>query len=87
MTNGIENYKYYLVSLADKGITRNLEFDNRLVVGMHPTDWLVASGHHEQYVLVNCWEITEGTFTSFSHGMQNAAWDEFYQLTGEEDDS
>ena len=80
----MKNYSYYLVTLGDKGIQRNPEFTNRLVVGMTPPEWFAASGWHTDHVLVNFWEITEGTFGEFDHALQNLAWDELYQITGEE---
>lgn len=81
----MKDRSYYLVSLADKGITRNLEFSNKLVVGIHPPEWFAASGWYKDYVLVNFWEISEGTFNEFPHDMQNTAWDELHQITGDED--
>jgi len=72
--------KYYLVALADRGITRNVEFVNRLVVGLNPTDWFVESGWNAEYVLLNFWEISEGIFGEFPHEDQENAWDEFRQI-------
>ncbi len=76
---------YYLVTLRCKKTATEDWYENRLVVDLHPTDWFAASGWYKQYVLVNFWEVTEGTFGEFPHDMQNTAWDELHQLTGDEE--
>jgi len=83
----MKDHTYYLVTLFDKELQRQPQAYNKLVVDLHPTDWFGACEWYTEHVLLNFWEITEGTFNTFPHDMQNLAWDELYQITGEEDAS
>lgn len=76
---------YYLVTLRDKELQRTPDAYNKLVVDLHPTEWFAAGGWYNGLVLINFWQISEGTFNEFPHDMQNAAWDELRQINGDDE--
>ena len=82
------NVKYYLVTLCESAdaAQRHPEFSNHLVVGMDPATWFVVTDRHKYQVLISSWEVDEGTFQSFDHDLQNAAWETYQKNETEIDD-